>query len=95
VFTKLNMSFQTFTTSHTIYPSGPPLYPHTCVRGSAHQLLLLLPSHIGTLSNIILARSSSIILMKQKKVFHEFSCLRQKCVGGGRGQAKWENLHFI
>jgi hypothetical protein len=38
--------------------------------------------------------------MKQKTIFHEFSCLGQKGgVGWGgvgeRGCAKWENLHFI
>jgi hypothetical protein len=41
-FTKLNMSFQIFTTSHTICPSHHPLYPDTCVRRSKYTFLIVI-----------------------------------------------------
>jgi len=78
---------------HNLSLPPPSLPGHLCKE--KYTLMLLLPSHIGTLWNIILARSSSIILMKQKKIFHEFSCLGQKGGVRERGRAKWENLHFI
>ncbi len=68
---------------HNLSLLAPSLPSHMCKEKCTSIVIIT----IGTLSNIILARSSSIILTKQtKKVFHEFSCL----VGGGR--ERWSEV---